>query len=146
MHEEVRDALKSARRDPAVRCLMITGNGRGFCAGQDLSDRNVAAGSERPDLGLSIEQYYNPMIRALRSFPAPVICAVNGVAADAAMALENARELYTRRSEGVSLWVVPSAQITASSPDEKEPLFDPSDDKVYRHATFYDLPKDVGHM
>ncbi|MFC6673989.1 enoyl-CoA hydratase-related protein, partial [Marinobacterium aestuariivivens] len=51
MHAEVRDALKSARRDPAVRCLMITGNGRGFCAGQDLSDRNVAPGAERPDLG-----------------------------------------------------------------------------------------------
>jgi 2-(1,2-epoxy-1,2-dihydrophenyl)acetyl-CoA isomerase len=83
MHEEVREALKSARRDSSVRCLMITGNGRGFCAGQDLSDRNVAPGSERPDLGLSIEQYYNPMIRALRSFPAPVICAVNGVAAGA---------------------------------------------------------------
>ncbi|ANG62796.1 2-(1,2-epoxy-1,2-dihydrophenyl)acetyl-CoA isomerase [Marinobacterium aestuarii] len=83
MHEEVRDALKSARRDPAVRCLMITGNGRGFCAGQDLSDRNVAPGAERPDLGLSIERYYNPMIRTLRNFPAPVICAVNGVAAGA---------------------------------------------------------------
>ena len=67
-------------------------------------------------------------------------------AADAAMALENARELYTRRSEGVSLWVVPSAQITASSPDEKEPLFDPADDKIYRHASFYELPPEVGHM
>ncbi|MDH2435983.1 phenylacetate-CoA oxygenase [Pokkaliibacter plantistimulans] len=67
-------------------------------------------------------------------------------AADAAMALENARDLYTRRSEGVSLWVVPSAQITASSPDDKDPLFDPSDDKVYRHATFYVLPKELDHM
>ncbi|MNP81190.1 1,2-phenylacetyl-CoA epoxidase, subunit B [compost metagenome] len=67
-------------------------------------------------------------------------------AADAAMAIENARELYTRRSEGVSLWVVPSSLITASSPDEKDPLFDPSDDKVYRHASFYELPAEVGHM
>lgn len=67
-------------------------------------------------------------------------------AADAAMAVENARELYTRRSEGVSLWVVPSALITASSPDEKDPLFAPSDDKVYRHASFYELPDEVGHM
>ncbi|GGO79159.1 2-(1,2-epoxy-1,2-dihydrophenyl)acetyl-CoA isomerase [Marinobacterium nitratireducens] len=83
MHAEVRDALKSARRDAAVRCLMITGNGRGFCAGQDLSDRNVAPGAERPDLGQSIERNYNPMIRALRDFPAPVVCAVNGVAAGA---------------------------------------------------------------
>ncbi|MNH46909.1 1,2-phenylacetyl-CoA epoxidase, subunit B [compost metagenome] len=67
-------------------------------------------------------------------------------AADARMAIENARELYTRRSEGVSLWVVPSALITASSPDEKEPLFDPAQDKVYRHASFYELPAEVGHM
>jgi ring-1,2-phenylacetyl-CoA epoxidase subunit PaaB len=67
-------------------------------------------------------------------------------ATDAAMAIENARELYTRRNEGVSLWVVPSALITASSPDEKDPLFDPSEDKVYRHASFYDLPAEVGHM
>jgi ring-1,2-phenylacetyl-CoA epoxidase subunit PaaB len=67
-------------------------------------------------------------------------------AADPGMALENARELYTRRSEGVSLWVVPSAAITASSPDEKAPLFDPADDKIYRHASFYQLPPEVGHM
>ena len=67
-------------------------------------------------------------------------------AADAEMAMENARDLYTRRSEGVSIWVVPSSAITASSPDEKEILFDPSDDKVYRHASFYKLPDEVGHM
>ena len=67
-------------------------------------------------------------------------------AADDAMAMNNARDLYTRRSEGVSLWVVPSAQIVASSPDDKGPLFDPADDKVYRHASFYQLPTEVGHM
>ena len=67
-------------------------------------------------------------------------------AADADMALKNARDVYTRRSEGVSIWVVPSDQITASSPDEKEPLFAPIDDKVYRHPTFYDIPDDVEHM
>lgn len=67
-------------------------------------------------------------------------------AADAQMAMENARDLYTRRNEGVSIWVVPSNHITASSPDEKEPLFDPSDDKVYRHASFYKLPDEVDHM
>ena len=67
-------------------------------------------------------------------------------AVDAQMAIENARDLYTRRNEGVSLWVVPSALITAPSPDEKEPLFDPSQDKVYRHASFYELPAEVGHM
>ncbi|WP_369856613.1 1,2-phenylacetyl-CoA epoxidase subunit PaaB [Candidatus Thalassolituus haligoni] len=67
-------------------------------------------------------------------------------AADTEMALENARDLYTRRSEGVSLWIVPSNMITASATDEKEALFDPSDDKVYRHASFYKLPDEVGHM
>lgn len=67
-------------------------------------------------------------------------------ATDAEMAMENARDLYTRRNEGVSIWVVPANNITASTPDEREPLFDPSDDKVYRHASFYKLPDEVGHM
>ncbi|MGB0223323.1 MULTISPECIES: 1,2-phenylacetyl-CoA epoxidase subunit PaaB [unclassified Marinobacterium] len=67
-------------------------------------------------------------------------------AADSEMAIENARDLYTRRNEGVSIWVVPSASITATATDEKEALFDPSDDKIYRHAGFYKLPDEVGHM
>ena len=67
-------------------------------------------------------------------------------AADAEMAIENARDVYTRRMEGVSIWVVPSEQITASSPGDKEALFDPSNDKVYRHPTFYEIPPEVGHM
>lgn len=67
-------------------------------------------------------------------------------AADAEMALINARDLYTRRSEGVSLWVVPASAIVASDPADKDSLFEPADDKVYRHPTFYDIPDDVGHM
>ncbi|MBT3672179.1 MAG: 1,2-phenylacetyl-CoA epoxidase subunit B [Porticoccaceae bacterium] len=67
-------------------------------------------------------------------------------AADAEMALQNARDLYTRRSEGVSIWVVPSNQIIASDPDDKEILFDPSKDKIYRHPTFYSLPDELEHM
>jgi len=67
-------------------------------------------------------------------------------APDAAMALRNARDLYTRRNEGVSIWVVPAASITASSPDEKDSFFDPSGDKVYRHPTFYAIPEDVPHL
>lgn len=67
-------------------------------------------------------------------------------AADAEMALENARDVYTRRQEGASIWVVPASAITASSPDEKSVLFDPADDKVYRHPTFYDLPDEIKHM
>ena len=83
MHGEVREALKQVRQTPDARVLLLTGEGRGFCAGQDLSDRNVAPGAEMPDLGQSIEQFYNPLIRALRDLPLPVICAVNGVAAGA---------------------------------------------------------------
>jgi ring-1,2-phenylacetyl-CoA epoxidase subunit PaaB len=67
-------------------------------------------------------------------------------AADAEMALENARDLYTRRGEGVSIWVVPAATITASSPTEKDSYFDPAADKIYRHPTFYQLPKEVRHL
>jgi ring-1,2-phenylacetyl-CoA epoxidase subunit PaaB len=67
-------------------------------------------------------------------------------AADAEMAIENARDVYTRRMEGVSIWVVPSAAITASSPGDKEALFDPANDKIYRHPTFYEIPPEVGHM
>ncbi|MDZ4823564.1 MAG: 1,2-phenylacetyl-CoA epoxidase subunit PaaB [Flavobacteriales bacterium] len=67
-------------------------------------------------------------------------------ATDAKMAMENARDVYTRRMEGVSIWVVESKFITASSPDEKDILFDPANDKVYRHPTFYDIPPEVGHM
>lgn len=83
MHAEMRDALKQVKTNAEVRCLLITGNGRGFCAGQDLSDRNVDPGAEMPNLGESIEKNYNPMIRTISGLEMPVICAVNGVAAGA---------------------------------------------------------------
>lgn len=83
MHTEVRNALKEVKKDASVRCLLLTGNGRGFCAGQDLSDRNVAPGAEMPNLGESIEKNYSPLLRTLRALEMPVICAVNGVAAGA---------------------------------------------------------------
>ncbi len=67
-------------------------------------------------------------------------------AADAQMAIENARDVYTRRNEGISIWVVESVHITASNPDESESLFDPANDKVYRHPTFYDLPDELKHI
>jgi ring-1,2-phenylacetyl-CoA epoxidase subunit PaaB len=67
-------------------------------------------------------------------------------AADAQMAIENARDVYTRRMEGVSIWVVESKHITASNPDEAGELYEPAMDKIYRHPTFYDLPDEVGHM
>ena len=67
-------------------------------------------------------------------------------APDAELALRNARDLYTRRQEGVSIWVVPAGAITASSPDEKDAFFDPAADKVYRHPTFYEVPDGVAHL
>jgi ring-1,2-phenylacetyl-CoA epoxidase subunit PaaB len=67
-------------------------------------------------------------------------------APDAAMAVRNARDLYTRRNEGVSIWVVRASDITASSPDEKDAYFDPAADKIYRHPTFYTVPEGVEHL
>ena len=82
MHGEVRHALGRAVPDGA-RVMVLTGAGRGFCAGQDLNDRAVAPGASRVDLGESIEKYYAPLVLALRALPMPVIAAVNGVAAGA---------------------------------------------------------------
>lgn len=67
-------------------------------------------------------------------------------AADEKMALEHARDAYTRRMEGVSLWVVPSAAIVASDPAEAGPLFEPAEDKIYRHPTFYSIPGHIKHI
>src|SRR5689334_7846919 len=67
-------------------------------------------------------------------------------AADAQMAIENARDVYTRRMEGVSIWVVESKNIHASNPEEHASLYDPADDKVYRHPTFYELPVELKHI
>lgn len=67
-------------------------------------------------------------------------------AANAEMAIENARDVYTRRSEGVSIWVVKANDIVASDPADAEALFDPASDKVYRHPTFYNVPDEIKHM
>lgn len=67
-------------------------------------------------------------------------------AADQEMAIENARDVYTRRQEGVSIWVVETKYISASNPDNSEEMFDPAKDKAYRHPTFYKLPKEIKHM
>lgn len=83
MHGEVADALDRIEAEPTVRTLLLTGAGRGFCAGQDLADRAVSPGGEAVDLGQSVERFYNPLIRRLTALPMPVVCAVNGVAAGA---------------------------------------------------------------
>jgi ring-1,2-phenylacetyl-CoA epoxidase subunit PaaB len=67
-------------------------------------------------------------------------------ASDSQHALQMARDVYTRRQEGVSIWVVQSSSISASEPNDKSEFFEPSSDKVYRHPTFYEIPSEVGHM
>ena len=82
MHERLMAALLEAEADEGCRALLLTGAGRGFCAGQDLSNRVFEPGVT-PDLTKTIERWYNPLVRKLRSFPMPIVCAVNGVAAGA---------------------------------------------------------------
>ena len=69
MHQQLAECLNQAERDDGVRCLLITGAGRGFCAGQDLNDRNVDPSGPPPDLGLSVERFYNPLVRRLAALP-----------------------------------------------------------------------------
>ncbi|EHU3239427.1 MULTISPECIES: 2-(1,2-epoxy-1,2-dihydrophenyl)acetyl-CoA isomerase PaaG [Acinetobacter calcoaceticus/baumannii complex] len=83
MHREVAEVLNQWTKNSDVRCVVISGEGRGFCAGQDLGDRVVDPNADAPDLGYSIETYYNPLIKTIVNMPKPVICAVNGVAAGA---------------------------------------------------------------
>ena len=93
MHEEIADALTAVESDKSVRTMLIAGAGRGFCAGQDLSDRAVAPGGEGVDLGESVEKRYAPLIRRLTSLPMPIVCAVNGVAAGAGASLAFAADI-----------------------------------------------------
>ena len=67
-------------------------------------------------------------------------------ASDSEMAITNARDVYTRRQEGISIWVVESKNISASNPEESDSLFDPAEDKIYRHPTFYDLPDELEYI
>ncbi|TFF41765.1 2-(1,2-epoxy-1,2-dihydrophenyl)acetyl-CoA isomerase PaaG [Pseudomonas sp. RIT623] len=93
MHLEVGEALRQVRQSEHARVLLLTAEGRGFCAGQDLADPSVAPAAQMPDLGESIDTFYNPLVRSLRDLPLPVICAVNGVAAGAGANLPLACDL-----------------------------------------------------
>lgn len=83
MHRALRAAMEDARDDTGVRAILLTGAGRGFCAGQDLGDRDPSKMTEAPDLGVTVETFYNPLTRLMRAIEKPIICAVNGVAAGA---------------------------------------------------------------
>jgi len=86
MHQEVRNALdliEAGQKDGSIRSVLITGAGRGFCAGQDLADSTVAASNTPPDLGMAVEKNYKPLVMRIRALELPVIAAVNGVAAGA---------------------------------------------------------------
>ena len=93
MHEEVKEAMEYVRTKDGARVLLLTGAGRGFCAGQDLGDRAISPDGEGMDLGASIERYYSPLVLALQALPVPVVCAVNGVAAGAGVNIALACDL-----------------------------------------------------
>ena len=99
MHLALRDAIADAEADETCRALMLTGAGRGFCAGQDLNDRLSKAG-ETPVLGGALETYYNPLVRKLRGLPFPVVAAVNGVAAGAGCNIALGLRHRSRRTRG----------------------------------------------
>ena len=82
-HKELRAAMEDAAANDTCRAVLLTGEGRGFCAGQDLGDRDPSMMGEAPDLGQTLESFYNPLIRLIRNMEKPVVCAVNGVAAGA---------------------------------------------------------------
>lgn len=110
----------------------------------DYGDKEVPQGSGNAKAGANEWPLWEVFIRSKQGLDHKHAGSLH--AADAQMAIENARDVYTRRQEGVSIWVVESKHIHASNPDEAESFYEPANDKVYRHPTFYDLPDEIKHM
>ncbi|MGZ3839614.1 MAG: 1,2-phenylacetyl-CoA epoxidase subunit PaaB [Flavisolibacter sp.] len=115
----------------------------------DFGDKGGAAGQEAATgqtTGASSNEWplWEVFIRSKQGLDHKHVGSLH--ASDAQMAIENARDVYTRRQEGVSIWVVESKYLHASNPDEADSFYEPANDKVYRHPTFYDLPEEVKHM
>src|SRR5699024_10173865 len=110
---------------------------------QDPGSGRMSTDHDKPALARPEWPLYEVFVRGKRGLNHVHVGSLH--APDGHMALHNARNLYTRRNEGVSIWVVRAQHITASSPDEKDPFFAPRADKVYRHPTCYPLPEDVTH-
>jgi ring-1,2-phenylacetyl-CoA epoxidase subunit PaaB len=110
----------------------------------DIPDKNAAghqSENKKPDHEWPLWEVF---VRSKQGLDHKHVGSLHAV--DAKMAIENARDVYTRRQEGVSIWVIESKHIHASNPDEADSLYDPANDKVYRHPTFYDLPDELKHM
>src|ERR1700712_3750096 len=110
----------------------------------DYGDKEMPSGSSEYKADLSEWPLWEVFIRSKQGLDHKHVGSLH--AADAKMAIENARDVYTRRQEGVSIWVVESKHIHASNPDDAEAFFDPANDKVYRHPTFYQVPDSIKHM
>ena len=110
----------------------------------DIPEEKGGGSNYQPQVDASAWQLWEVFIRSKQGLDHKHVGSLK--AADAQMAIENARDVYTRRMEGVSIWVVESKYIHASNPDEAESLYEPANDKIYRHPTFYDLPDEVKHM
>ena len=110
----------------------------------DYSDKEAPTGGGTGNTSANERPLWEIFIRSKQGLDHKHVGSLHAV--DAQMAIENARDVYTRRQEGVSIWVVESKYIHASNPDEAESFYEPANDKVYRHPTFYDLPDEVKHM
>src|SRR5215218_8094807 len=108
------------------------------------SDRRCRPQSRRPVMATPNTPLWEVFIRSRNGLAHKHVGSLH--ATDATLALQAARDIYTRRGEGLSIWVVPSNAITASDPSEKGMMFEPAESKIYRHPTFYDVPDEVGHM